>query len=133
MELSVAVGHCGLLGVAHTGSHGERPDGPVVGHEKFGGVDLPEANRHIDGGKPEVAREAVEYPAYARILFGHAGELSVGAVEGVGPDEQEHANDIDPQRGIVEAYAGSHAEENRGDSDGVWGDTQRLCESRAQA
>ena len=42
----------------------------------------------IDGDKPEVAAETVEYTAYARILLLKACKLAVGAVKRIGPYQQ---------------------------------------------
>ena len=79
---------------------------------------------HITQWWAEKKSEAVEYAAYARILVCHACQLAVGAVEGVGPDQQEHAEQVHPEIVEIEAYAGAEPQEDGGYGDGVGGDVQ---------
>ena len=120
MKLSVIIGHRSLNAMNDTGGDGNDPYHPSMGHEEFAGHVFAQTDADIDCGKPEVAAKAVEYSAESGILLGHSGELPVGTVERVGPDEKHHAYDVppeevDPWAAVLieeEADAGGDADEN---------------------
>ena len=129
MELAVVVGHGGLLAVAYSGCDGHGPYQPrVLGKERRGGV-FPQAYAEVYGEEPEVAGEAVEYAADAGVLACHAGKLPVGAVEGVGPHEQQHSCHVNPYIVEIESYSGSYSEKYRCNGDGVRLYAEALCQT----
>ncbi len=80
----------------------------MFGKERRCGV-FAQTDTDIYCGKPYITRQTVENAAYARILLCHAGELSVGAVETVGPHEQKYTEYINPDIGIIECNAGANS------------------------
>ena len=101
-------------------------------------VQLAEDQGKADGGKPEVAADAVQDAAHAGILLGHARQLAVGAVKGVGPSDQQHAHPVEPrQMRLVEVEhdTAGNAHEDAGDGDCVGANTQlgkKLCPQETQ-
>ncbi len=65
MELAVIVGHRGLLGVTHACDGGSQPQNPVMFAEKGREGVFAQHYGDVDGRKPEIAAEAVEYASYA--------------------------------------------------------------------
>ena len=119
MELTVDVGHGSLLGMAHTGKDSEHPDGPLMGHEELRRIVLAKTDGYVDGYKPEVGADTVEDTPQPGILLRHASELSVGTVVGIGPHEQENADEVYPEIIVVESDAGAYADEDRSNGDGI--------------
>ena len=88
---------------AHSSQH-PNPYAPCRGESRGDG--------YVDGDEPEVAGCTVEDAAESGLLAGHACQLSVAAVVGVGPDEQQDADGIELQVVEAEHNAGTHSEED---------------------
>ena len=88
MEVAIIVGRCCVLSMEQPGYDGDSPYEPRGCAELVGIGIGAEAYRKIYGKKPKVATHSVEDAPYARVLFGHSSELSVGTVKRVGPHEQ---------------------------------------------
>jgi len=56
-----------------------------------------QGQENVDAEEPYVACKAVENASDECLLARHACQLSVGAVVPVGPDEQQHADDVPSQ------------------------------------
>lgn len=107
VDVAVIVCQLALFGVAdETGKGGNQPnpDAPLVVE--------PHTDGEIDGEEPKVARKTVEHTSEFGLLSGHACQLSVCAVIHVGPDEQQHPDDIDVQVFEVKTIAGSHSQQD---------------------
>ena len=94
----------------------------------------------VDGEKPDVLGGAVEDAAHAGGLARHARQLAVGAVEEVGPHEQEDARHV-PQQTLSAAQAPRvvqktrprrNAQKDGHDGDGVGAGAEIVEEARPQ-
>ena len=93
-------------------------------HKEIGGHDFAQADSHVYCGKPYISGHAVQDATYAAVIVRHACQLPVGAVKGIGPNEQQHSYDVDAQIGEIESYAGADAQKYGCDGDGVGGDAE---------
>ena len=128
VELAVDVRHRSLQGVAGTREDAQRPCQPLVVGKEIGTrdavaeVQFPEHQRKADSGKPQVAAHAVQDASQAGILLGHASQLTVGTVKGVGPGDEQHTYPVEPsQMRLMEIKhnATGNTHKDAGDSDGI--------------
>ena len=62
----------------------------------------PEAKEQVNEEEPHVAAEPVQYPAYEGTFARHAGQLPVGAIVPVRPNEKPHAYEVHPEVFAIE-------------------------------
>ena len=122
VDVSVIVGHGCLLAVAEACRQRQNPDPDAPRRGE------PEHDGQVDGDEPAVARGSIEDASQFRLLSGESSQLTVGTVVLIGPDQQEHAYHIEPQVVEIEHDTCCHAQEYRGDGDGIGRYTQLIEE-----
>ena len=132
MDVAVVVGELALLTMAHeAGEGGEQPNPDAPGCFGAGdGLGLQaEADGGIDGEEPHIAGETVEDAAPTGLLAGHAGELPVGTVVEIGPDEQGDADERVGEVGPIEADTCRGTEDDAEDGDHIGVDIEMVEEA----
>lgn len=89
MDVAVIIGQGTLLGMAMETAEGRYQPYPYTP-----GFVEPQADEKINGEEPYVTGKSVEYASQQCFLVGHAGQLPVGTVVPIGPDEQKHADEV---------------------------------------
>ena len=124
VDVPVVVGHGRLAAVEEAGEEGEGPDPEApLGRQA-------QADGGVDGDKPNVARQPVEDTPQRAFLPRHPRQLAVGAVERVGPDQQEHADHVDQEVARIEAHSGQDADEDAGDRHAIRRDAEAAEQER---
>ena len=135
VELAVTVGHGSLQCMADAREDAQGPDQPLMlckemlSREAVTEVQFPEHQSKTDGSEPEVAAHAVEDASHAGVLLREACQLSIGAVKGIGPGDEQHTHPVEPSQIRlleVEHDASRHTHEDASDGDGIGAYTQFL-------
>ena len=128
VDVAVIVGQGALLGMAvetRVGREKPHPDAPRAAPRR-GFRREAQAEEKIDGEEPHVAGKPVQYAADERLLSRHAGQLPVGAVVPVSPNEEKHSDEVHVQVIRPEKVTGQCAYDDGHQRDGDRVDVQPL-------
>jgi hypothetical protein len=91
VDVALVIGQCALLAMTNgscKNGHYPDEDAPmIIGSEGYRLVHQAQADGHIDGEEPEVARKPIEHTSPLGFLTGETSQLAIGTVVMVGPHQ----------------------------------------------
>src|SRR5690606_3069291 len=73
----------------------------------------------MDRCEPEVSGKPIQYTPEAAFVSGEPCQLTISAIQGISKNQEQHANDVDPERLIIKQDTCDHTAEYAGDRDRI--------------